>query len=175
MKSRVEFRLSGSGGQGVISAGIILAAAAISDNKYAVQSQSYGPEARGGASKAEVIISTEPIDHPKATIPNYVLCMTDEAFRLYGKTADADTVVFADEDVNTSDCSREIVKIPIIKTAMELNPQGANVIAVGFLVAYTNLITRESTIESLKEQFPQFIDVNIKCVNAGFGFADALR
>jgi 2-oxoglutarate ferredoxin oxidoreductase subunit gamma len=94
MGKRIEFRLSGSGGQGVISAGIILAAAAVADGKHAIQSQSYGPEARGGASKAEVIISDEPIDYPKATTPEYVLCLTDEAFRLYGKTADEKTVIF---------------------------------------------------------------------------------
>ena len=67
MGKRIEFRFSGSGGQGIISAGIILAAAAVHDGKYAIQSQSYGPEARGGSSKAEVVISEEPIDYPKAT------------------------------------------------------------------------------------------------------------
>lgn len=174
MGARIEFRLSGSGGQGVISAGIILAAAAVHDGKYAIQSQSYGPEARGGASKAEVVISNEPIDYPKATVPDYVLCLTNEAFRLYGGCADEKTVVFADEAVDTSSCARNVIKVPIISTAHEINPQGANVIAVGFLVAYTKVVTREATVESLQAQFPKFIEKNMKCVEAGFKFADDL-
>ena len=69
MSKRYEIRFSGAGGQGLITAGIILAeAASIIEGKHAVQSQSYGPEARGGASKSEVIISDSPIDYPKATI-----------------------------------------------------------------------------------------------------------
>jgi 2-oxoglutarate ferredoxin oxidoreductase subunit gamma len=174
MGARIEFRLSGSGGQGVISAGIILASAAVSDGKFAIQSQSYGPEARGGASKAEVIISGEAIDYPKATIPDYVLCLTNEAYRLYGKTADAKTVVFADEFVETDPADKRVVKVPIIKSAIEINPQGANVIAVGFLVGYTKIVTRESTVSAVKELFPRFIEKNMLCLEAGFRFADGL-
>ena len=174
MGARIEFRLSGSGGQGVISAGIILADAAVRDGKYAIQSQSYGPEARGGASKAEVVISSEPIDYPKATTPDYVLCLTNEAFRLYGKTADPKTVIFVDDNVDTSDCDKKVVRVPIIKTAHEINPQGANVVAVGFLVGYTKVVTREAAVESLKAQFPRFIEKNMLCVEAGFRFADEL-
>ena len=81
---RVEFRLSGSGGQGLLLAGIVLAEAAIEDGKNAIQTQSYGPEARGGSSKAEVIISDEDIDYPKATDPDYLLALTDDAYRTYG-------------------------------------------------------------------------------------------
>ena len=74
-----QIRLSGSGGQGVITAAIILAEAAVNEGKEAVQSQSYGPEARGGASKAEVIISDQPIYHPKVLAPGLVLAMTQKA------------------------------------------------------------------------------------------------
>ena len=70
---RKQLRLSGSGGQGVITAAIILAEAAVAEGKEAAQSQSYGPEARGGASKAEVIIDTETIYHPHVTRPDLVL------------------------------------------------------------------------------------------------------
>ena len=99
MGKRIEFRFSGSGGQGIISAGIILAAAAVHDGKYAIQSQSYGPEARGGSSKAEVVISEEPIDYPKATTPDYLLCLTDDAFKTYGLAADDKTVIFVDSSM----------------------------------------------------------------------------
>ena len=78
-----ELRLSGTGGQGLITAGIILAEAALLDGKLAIQSQSYGPEARGGASKAEVIISDEAIHFPKVTDPNLLLAMSQEAATKY--------------------------------------------------------------------------------------------
>lgn len=174
MGVRIEFRLSGSGGQGVISAGIILADAAIHDGKYAIQSQSYGPEARGGSSKAEVVISNEQIDYPKATTPNYVLCLTNESFLKYGVTAGEKTTVFADSSVNIEGCGRPVIQVPIMETAMEVNPQGANIIAVGFLAGYTRVVTREAVVEAVKEQFPKFVEKNMKCVEAGFAFADKL-
>ena len=74
-----EFRFSGTGGQGLITAGIILAEAALLDGKLAIQSQSYGPEARGGSSKAEVIVSDETIHFPRVTHPNVLLVMSQEA------------------------------------------------------------------------------------------------
>jgi len=175
MSKRIEFRLSGSGGQGVISAGIILADAAVHDGQFAIQSQSYGPEARGGSSKAEVIVSAEPIDYPKATVPDYVLCLTNEAFRLYGANAAEKSVVFADESVNTEGAAHPFFQVPIIRAANEINPQGANIVAVGFLVGYTGVVTRESAVEAIVEQFPKFVEKNMKCVEAGFKFADELK
>ena len=80
---RKQLRLSGSGGQGVITAAIILAEAAVAEGKEAAQSQSYGPEARGGASKAEVIIDTETIYHPHVINPDLVLAMTQKAADKY--------------------------------------------------------------------------------------------
>ena len=79
-----EYRLAGSGGQGLILAGIILAeAAGVYEGYSVVQTQSYGPESRGGASRAEVILSDEAIDYPKVTQPNVLLCLTQEACRRY--------------------------------------------------------------------------------------------
>ena len=77
MDERIEIRLSGSGGQGLILAGIILAEAAILDGKNAVQTQSYGPEARGGASRSEVIISNASIDYPKVSKSDILLALTE--------------------------------------------------------------------------------------------------
>src|SRR4030042_17730 len=84
MGKRFEVRLSGEGGQGMILAGVILAeAAAIYDDKNAIQTQSYGPEARGGACKSEVIISDEEIDYPKATHIDLLLALTQESCDKY--------------------------------------------------------------------------------------------
>lgn len=175
--ARTEFRLSGSGGQGVITAGIILADAAIRDGKNAIQSQSYGPEARGGASKAEVVISQEPIDYPKATTPNYLLCLTDEAFRLYAKTADPSTVIIADASVNTEGFDREVHKAPILETAeTELKPLVANVVALGYLAGFTKVVTRASCEQALLERIPKGTEeLNMKALAAGYDFAEGKR
>jgi 2-oxoglutarate ferredoxin oxidoreductase subunit gamma len=167
MGARIEFSPQRLCGQGVISAGIILASAAVQDGKFAIQSQSNGPEARGGASKAEVVVSNEPIDYPKATTPDYVLCLTNEAFRLYGKTADKKTVIFADEFVDTSDSDKKVIKVPIIKAALEIIP-GPNSSRWVLLVGYTKIVTRESAIAALKDLFPKFIEKNMLCVEADF-------
>src|SRR3990172_8617479 len=92
-----EVRLSGSGGQGIILGGVILAeAAAIYEKKNAVQSQSYGPEARGGASKADVIISDEEIDYPKALKIDVLLALTQEACNKYIKDLKEGGVLIVD-------------------------------------------------------------------------------
>jgi len=97
MSQRYEIRLSGAGGQGLILAGKILAeAAAIYENKNATQSQSYGPEARGGASRSEVIISDGDIDFPKASALDLLLCLTQEACDKYVGDLKTDGLLIVD-------------------------------------------------------------------------------
>ena len=97
MGKRYEVRLSGEGGQGLILAGVILAeAAAIYDNKNAIQTQSYGPEARGGACKSEVIISEDEIDYPKATRIDLLLALTQEACDRYAGELKQEGILVAD-------------------------------------------------------------------------------
>ena len=83
MGTRQEVLLTGAGGQGLILASIILAEAAVSENKNVVQTQSYGPEARGGASMAGVIIDIEAIEYPKVTHPSVLLAMNEASFKKY--------------------------------------------------------------------------------------------
>jgi 2-oxoglutarate ferredoxin oxidoreductase subunit gamma len=97
--SRKKFRISGSGGQGVITLGIILAEAAIQDGKLAVQSQSYGPEARGGASKCEVIISDEDIFYPKVIIPDVLISMSQKAAEKYGDEIEENGIIIVDSSM----------------------------------------------------------------------------
>ncbi len=96
---RKELRFSGSGGQGVITAAIIFAEAAVAEGKEAVQSQSYGPEARGGASKAEVIIDDKTIYHPHVETPDLVLAMTQKAADKYYKDLNPDGLLVLDEEL----------------------------------------------------------------------------
>ena len=117
---RKQLRLSGSGGQGVITAAIIFAEAAVSEGFDAVQSQSYGPEARGGASKSEVIIDDGKIFHPHVHCPDVVLAMTQKAADKYFADLSTDGILLLDSDLvpNVPDVSN-VVRIPI--TSQGLN------------------------------------------------------
>ncbi len=109
-----NFRFSGTGGQGLITAGIILAEAAILDGKEAIQSQSYGPEARGGSSKAEAIISDDKIYFGRVTCPDVLLAMSQEAANKYTKDCGKDSIVITD--------SLFVTEVP--GTYKERNPHG---------------------------------------------------
>ncbi|HPE37518.1 MAG TPA: 2-oxoacid:acceptor oxidoreductase family protein, partial [Spirochaetales bacterium] len=111
---RTEFRLSGSGGQGLLLAGIVLAEAAILEDKNAVQTQSYGPEARGGASKAEVVISGEDIDYPKATDPDYLLALTQESYKSFGPLMGKGTIIVDSSVALSDDIKARTVSVPIL-------------------------------------------------------------
>ena len=103
-EKRIEIRLSGSGGQGLILAGIILAEAAIIDGKNAVQTQSYGPEARGGASRSEVIISNGSIDYPKVSKSDILLALTEEAVIKYKGSLKEDGLLILDSSIEKPEC-----------------------------------------------------------------------
>src|SRR5512145_2644980 len=122
MSYRYEIRLSGEGGQGIVLAGVILAeAAAIYDGKNATQTQVYGPESRGGASKAEVIISDEEIDYPKAMSVDLLLALTQAAADKYGAEVRPSGIVIVDSAkvLTPPEGSFAIHLLPIIETAKE--------------------------------------------------------
>ncbi|NOY12203.1 MAG: 2-oxoacid:ferredoxin oxidoreductase subunit gamma [Deltaproteobacteria bacterium] len=174
MAERYELRFSGAGGQGLITAGIILAeAASIIENKYAVQSQSYGPEARGGASKSEVIISEEPIDYPKATVVDACLAMTQEAADKYAVGIKPGGLLLVDSDFvkNPPQGDYKVYDMPIMRTAKEEVGREivANVIALGAMIALTDVVKRESGEKAVLAKVPEaFIDLNKKAYNIGF-------
>jgi 2-oxoglutarate ferredoxin oxidoreductase subunit gamma len=176
MNSHVELRLSGSGGQGLILAGVILAEAAILDNKNAIQSQSYGPEARGGASKAEVIISDEDIDFPKVVSPDYVLALTQVASDKYAKSVSSDGMLIIDDEIELpSDLSvNRVIKVPIIKTAIDKVGRGivANIVAIGLITELTKVVTRESVEKAVLSRVPKGTeDLNKKALEEGYKLA----
>ena len=99
MRNREELRLVGSGGQGVILASVILAEAAILAGKNAAQSQSYGPEARGGACMAQAVISNGELGFPKVRIPSFLMALTDQSLEKYGKNLPEDCVILVDSSL----------------------------------------------------------------------------
>jgi len=174
MAERYEIRFSGAGGQGLITAGIILAeAASIVEGKSAVQSQSYGPEARGGASKSEVIISDGPIDYPKATIVDACLAMTQEACDKYATGIKPGGLLLLDEDFvpNTPEGDFKVVRVPIMRAAQEEIGRAivANVVALGAMIALTDVVSREAGLTAVLNKVPEaFKELNEKAYSLGF-------
>jgi len=172
--NRYEIRFSGAGGQGLILAGIIMGeAAAIFDGKQAVQSQSYGPEARGGASKSEVVISDEPIDFPKATTVDALLALTQEACDKYSRDLKEGGILLVDSDLvkKLPNGKFAVVGFPIINTAK--NEIGrvivANIVALGAMVALTGVVTKESAEKAVLSRVPEaFVDLNRRAFLAGY-------
>jgi len=171
----IEIRISGSGGQGVITAGIILAEAALLDGKNALQSQSYGPEARGGASKAEVIISEEDIDYPKVTAPHILLALTQEAFNNYSGGMTADGVILADASVTVSS-GHKVYSLPLLETAQkQLRPVVANIVALGAMARITGCVTLPSLELAVLARVPKGTeDLNKRALAAGVALAEEI-
>lgn len=181
MSSRYELRFSGSGGQGMILAGIIMAeAASIFGGKEAAQSQSYGPESRGGASKSEVIIGDEEIDYPKATNIDAMLAMTQEACTKYHKDVKEDGILLIDSDeVQTiPDGDFKLYSFPIIRTAREELGKiiVANIISLGMITELTGIVTRDQIEKAVLSRVPPaFLELNKKALQLGFDRAAELK
>lgn len=159
MGNRQEILLTGAGGQGLILASIVMAAAAVNDNKNVVQTQSYGPEARGGASMAGVIIDVDTIEYPKVTKPSVLLCMNQVSFNKYLPKVEPGCVIIADSTFVSGTYSDEynVQLFPITKSAREIIKKEvvANMLALGVINAATNLIDREIFKDSIFQMAPK--------------------
>lgn len=174
---RYEMRLSGEGGQGLITGGIIIAEAAILDGLNAVQTQSYGPESRGGASKAEVIISDGDIDYPKVTNPDLFLAMTQEAFDRYVADLKAEGLLLVDSTFVTRLPAGEsrLHALPITELARERLGREivANIIAVGTIVALSQVVSRSAIETAVLRRVPKGTeDLNRRALALGFAVAE---
>ncbi|KGG79676.1 2-oxoacid:acceptor oxidoreductase family protein [Caloranaerobacter azorensis] len=176
MSKKVEFRLSGAGGQGLILAGIILAEAALRDNKNAVQTQSYGPEARGGASKSEVIISDDDINYPKVRESDVLLALTQAACDKYMQNLKENGILIVDENVEVKDRGNiKIYRYPILRTASEIigNKMVSNIVALGVIQGVTNIVSTASLREAILERVPRGTEeLNKKAFEEGFKLAN---
>lgn len=155
----MEFRLSGSGGQGLILAGIILAEAAIGDGKEAVQSQSYGPEARGGSSKSEVIISDKTIYYPKVEKPDFLLAMTQEALAKFSVDLNQDSILVVDSTFvkEVPAQFKNVYSIPITQMAKEELGRDlfANIIALGIVAKLTKAVSLKALEQAVLARVPK--------------------
>jgi len=180
MSFRYEFRLSGEGGQGLVLAGKILAeAAAIYDDKNATQSQSYGPEARGGASRSEVIISDDDIDYPKATNVDFLLALTDEACKKYSTQIKKQGILLIDSDMvkHFPEKDVKLIKAPIIKMATKDAGKTlvANIVALGMITGLTRVISTEAMKQAILARVPKGTEeLNLKAFQIGFDYSQSL-
>ena len=168
----VQIQLSGSGGQGLILAGIILAAAAIGDGFHVIQTQSYGPEARGGASVAEVIIGSGPIDYPHVEKADILLALTQQACDKYLPAAPDQALVILDAQLveNVPETGARVIRLPIVQTAKhDIGKEVvANIVALGALNSATGLVAWPSLEAAVLDRVPaEFYDLNKKALAAG--------
>jgi 2-oxoglutarate ferredoxin oxidoreductase subunit gamma len=174
MSYRYEIRLSGEGGQGIVLAGVILAeAAAIYDGKNATQTQVYGPESRGGASKAEVIISDEEIDYPKAMSVDLLLALTQAAADMYGREVRPSGIIILDSSkvVTPPRGSFAVHPLPIIETAKDAVGKAmvANIVSLGAIVGLSKVVSRQSIERAILARVPKGTeDLNRRALEAGF-------
>ena len=168
---RTQLRFSGSGGQGVITAAIIFAEAAVAQGFNAVQSQSYGPEARGGASKAEVIIDEEKIFHPHVKNPEFLLALTQKAADKYFHDLNPNGTLIIDSDLVPNPPNfPNTVSVPFTKLATEKlgNTLFTNIIALG-TVAKVSSFDIDAIKNAIFARFPiSSIENNFKALQLGF-------
>ena len=163
MSERFEIRFAGSGGQGVILAAVVTGeAAALYENVYSVQSQAYGPEARGGASKSEVVISHGAIDYPKATNPDLQVILTQKACEEYvHDTKRGGTIILDDFYVSERpSVDAEIFMLPIVRTAKEKlgKEMVTNMVALGAtarILELADVVQPESVKKAILARVPK--------------------
>ncbi len=156
-KKRYEMRLSGSGGQGLITAAVIFAeAVGVYDGKYVCQTQSYGPEARGGKSKAEVVISDHPIDYPKARRLDLLLAMNQAACDAYYRDLNPDGLLVVDSSLVEQYPTNRVIAIPFTRIAREQlgKEMVANMVALGAVGLLSGQVISNSLEKALLARVP---------------------
>jgi 2-oxoglutarate ferredoxin oxidoreductase subunit gamma len=175
MSYRYEIRLSGSGGQGLILMGIILAEAiGVYDGKYVAQTQSYGPEARGGSSKSEIIVSDEEIDYPKAMRLDLLLAMNQRSCDEFYPDLKPDGLLIVDSTFVTQVPTPKAFQVPFTRIAREKFKREvvANIIALGALSQLSPIVSAKAVESAVLARVPRGTDkLNRDALRAGMSAA----
>lgn len=180
MSSRFEMRLSGSGEHGLLLAGKVIAeAAAIYDGKTATQAQSYGPEARGGISRSDIVISDGDIDFPATTSLDFLLAMTQDSVDAYAGDVKEGGTILVDADLVDSvpDGDYRVVRAPIVGTARDRvgRPITANLVAVGIIAGLTGVVGASSLESAVRARVPRGTeDFNLEAYKVGLEMSGRL-
>jgi len=179
MSFRYDIRLSGSGGQGLILVGIILAEAiGVYDGKFVAQTQSYGPEARGGSSKAEVVVSDEEIDYPKAMRLDLLLAMNQKSCDDYYMDLKPDGILIVDSTFVNQVPISKAYRIPFTRIAREnlKREMVANIVALGAIVKLTTIVTPRAVETAVLARVPKGTEqLNRDALKAGMAAAMKAR
>ncbi len=176
---RYRIVFSGSGGQGVVTASIILAEAAVLyEGLNAVQSQSYGPEARGGATRADVIISDRNIRFPKVNQPNVLVCLTQEAYNKFSGTIRPGGLLLTDTHFVKQERRVDARQrgLGMYKAVMDRigKPVVLNICMLGAVIGLTQVLKTDSILKVLETKIPSgFLEMNKKALDLGLELAEA--
>jgi 2-oxoglutarate ferredoxin oxidoreductase subunit gamma len=179
ISDRYEIRLSGSGGQGLILAGIILAeAAGTYDGRFVTQTQSYGPEARGGVSRSDVIISDKEIDYPKAIRLDLLVAMNQKSCDEYLSNLKPGGTLLVDSSFVSTFPKRRTVAIPFTRIAKERTGKEfvANIVSLGALTVLCPVVSREAMEATVMDRVPKGTeDLNRTALEAGIEAAEKVE
>lgn len=171
----VQIRIGGFGGQGVVLTGLLLGkAASLYGGKEAVFTQAYGPEARGGASNADVIISDSAVDYPYVTQPDILMVLFQEAYEKFSPLLKPDGVLITEQElVQTHDESRRCFSIPATRLAEQLGHKlYTNVIMLGFLIGLTEVVDSDAVRQAIEDTVKEkALDQDLRAFQIGYDFA----
>ncbi|MFQ5614874.1 MAG: 2-oxoacid:acceptor oxidoreductase family protein [Anaerolineales bacterium] len=170
---RKEIRISGFGGQGIVLAGYIMGKALALYDKYeAVMTQAYGPEARGGASSANIVVSEKPIDYPFVQYPDILVALSQEAYTKFRPTAKPGAAILIDAELVTPFEDDNPHRIPATRLAETLGRRiVANVVMLGFFTAVTGLIRREAMEKAIESSVKaKTVPLNMRAFATGFEY-----
>ena len=174
--AKTEIRVSGFGGQGVILCGYLIGkAAALQAGKNATLNQSFGPEARGSACSAQVIVADEKILYPYLTQPDILICMSQEAYTKFEPELKSDGLLLIDEDLVKKPKARDKIKmykIPATRFAEEIGRRIVlNIVMLGFFTAISKLIDREAVRKTVETSVPKGTEeLNLKAFDRGYEY-----
>ncbi len=177
----MDIRFSGFGGQGIIKSGMLIGkAASIFDSKFATLTQSFGPEARGGACSAQVVIDDDRVLYPYIIAPEILVSMSQEAYEKFISDPVKGSIVLTDTDLVKPKKIRKDVKmysVPATRIAEEMgNRIFANVVMVGFFTAMTDVVSLEAMKKALPGSVPdRFLDTNIEALEKGYEYGKKLK
>ncbi len=172
----IEIKIGGFGGQGVILAGIIIGkAAALFAGKHSTLTQSFGPEARGSACSAQVIVSDEKILYPYVTAPDILVIMSQEAYNRFSPEMRQDGLLLLEQDLVKPDGLKEGVRVygvPATRLAEELGRRVVlNIVMVGFLTAVTKLVEADAMRHAVESTVPGGTEeLNLKAFEKGYAY-----
>ena len=170
-------RIAGRGGQGVMLAGLLLAQAAMQDGLHVVQTQTYGPEARLGAAKSDVILSSHEIAFPEVTFPDVFLCLSHDALVAYGDSAGPAALAIIDERAAHAFDANNAIVLPLADAARDCGALIAtNIVALGVAARLTRVVSERSLREALADRVaPESLSANLRAFDAGLSLAANFR